>query len=116
MDLPERMREAVWLWAQGLDSPAIGKRLGISPNTARVHVHHMRQTTGGGLRRTNRNTLRGQDRQLPGFAPARHAGRCAQASAATARWPRGGRGVRRRLRLVTAALERRSGALCELSP
>ncbi|WP_406274886.1 LuxR C-terminal-related transcriptional regulator [Actinacidiphila glaucinigra] len=40
MDLPERMREAVWLWAQGLDSPAIGKRLGISPNTARVHVHH----------------------------------------------------------------------------
>ena len=42
LELPERMRQIVWLWASGLGSAAIGQQLGISPSTVRVHLHHAR--------------------------------------------------------------------------
>jgi ATP/maltotriose-dependent transcriptional regulator MalT len=51
LNITERQREVVELIAVGLSNVEIGKRLGISPRTAKAHCDVLRQKLGVSRRR-----------------------------------------------------------------
>ena len=79
-DITERQREVVWLIAAGFSNVEVGRRLGISPRTAKAHSDALRHKLGVPRRRqiplayralTGDDPLDPLDAQRLGPAPTR---------------------------------------------